>query len=194
MKRIAIALLGVALAAGLAAPARAEMADGYQGGFYIGAGLTLTDFESDMLDLDAEEGGGFQFDLGWRANPHIALDWCFSSVLMQDMYGWDVDYFNMSLGPKFSFLPIDQTGFTPWVMVGLAWHSLEWVDFADSMEGSGVTVAVGVDIMISPYNVIQVSFRNHDWEGDYKEPSTHTIYTGIENSVGEFTVNWLFYM
>jgi len=143
------------------------------GQWYMGGGLNTVDLGRDFSDVDSGE--GLTFNFGYYFQPTFALDFVLGFSGHQDPFGDDITYTRFDIGAEFAF----DTGadFTPYLVVGLGSHDMDYDDYIDSFTGTSLFIGGGFDFYITPGHSVDFGLRAHAWDIDVE--SGGVIWTNV---------------
>jgi len=123
----------------------------YLGLKFVGASLHADNVEEGAFFIK-DDGGGLQFDLGYRFNRAFSLELCFgTSTHETSLQELDANVYSLWLLGYYRFAP---TGaLRPFIKFGMGGHGLEVVygDASARIEGGGVAVGAGFRYFLSPH-------------------------------------------
>ncbi|MDF1525365.1 MAG: outer membrane beta-barrel protein [bacterium] len=122
---LAVLLLAFTLLA--AVPAQA-------GQWYVGGGINTVDLGKDFSDI--ESGQGLTFNFGYYFQPTFALDFVLGFSGHEDPFGDDFLYSRFDIGAEFAFGT--GSGLSPYLVVGLGSHTMDYDLFTDSFTGTSL--------------------------------------------------------
>lgn len=132
------------------------------GQWYIGGGLNSVSLGEDLDDIDSGE--GLTFNFGYYFQPSFALDFVLGFSDHEDPFGDDITYARFDIGAEFAFGT--GSGLSPYLVVGLGSHDMDYDDFSDSFTGTSLFLGGGFDYYITPGHSVDFGLRVHAWEID----------------------------
>jgi hypothetical protein len=158
------------------------------GNWYVDIGPEFGRIASEeKTRLDGFEGAGIVLGGGYRFNPTVSLEVCFSGPAGAD--AMDGVY---SLGTKFDLLDLRTAGWTPWAALYVSGHMLEWTDPGINATNLGFSAALGADFLISQKGSIQPAIRFHSFDAHLKGPGGTDLGSHKTTTV-ELTVAYVYH-
>ena len=132
------------------------------GQWYVGGGINTVDLGKDFSDIDS--GQGLTFNFGYYFQPTFALDFVLGFSGHEDPEGDDFLYSRFDIGAEFAFAT--GSGLSPYLVVGLGSHTMDYDLFTDSFTGTSLFLGGGFDYYITPGHSVDFGLRIHAWEID----------------------------
>ncbi len=199
MKRVVLAVLALAAAAG---PLAAQRMDSRTGGLHVGLALNGTSIEIDDADVGVDEresGGGLSLTLGYNFMRNIGV-FIAGTAAEVDVEGDNFTLAHGDIGLRFSFP--GQSAFMPYF--DLAFTGLSASDLGSGttgtfqdveLEGNGFTGGVGLNYFFGRRVALDVNLKYTAGEFDTVKFDGGSISTddGISNSTARINIGVAWY-
>jgi len=166
MKKCPLMVLVAVISLAFAVPVQA-------GQWYAGGGLNSVSLGQDLDEVDT--GQGLTLNFGYYFQPTFALDFVLGFSDHQDPFGDDITYTRFDIGAEFAFGTVP--GLSPYLVVGIGSHAMDYDDYPDSFTGTSLFLGGGFDYYITPGHSLDVGLRVHAWDIDVESGSV--IFTNV---------------